>query len=127
MPNVKRGKVATYRAVSKSEVQIQLEREAALIELVTDAWVIERGDEIVVAGKADRRTGKFVAYAYNNRTKGVWGRARGAWLVGIIFIVVGFSMGVFHIVPLIFVPIGVWVLWVEIRAIRAQSYALSPP
>lgn len=61
--------MATYRAVSQSEVLIQLEGDAVLIELVTGSWVIECGDEIVVAGKADRHSGNFIAYAYHNVQK----------------------------------------------------------
>ena len=121
MLDVKQGRVAAYRAVSKRTVQIQLDGDGSLIELtVADPWVIERGDAIAVAGRVQRRSGKFIAYAYHNQSQQVWGRYTESALAGLVLILAGlfFGFGLF-ILGLAFVPVGALMIYRKNRALRA--------
>ncbi|WP_148266135.1 hypothetical protein [Pseudovibrio sp. FO-BEG1] len=41
---------------------------------ISQAWVLNKNDKIAVAGEVNSETGKFLACAYSNYTKGVTGR-----------------------------------------------------
>ncbi|MDF5570584.1 hypothetical protein P3709_24205, partial [Vibrio parahaemolyticus] len=84
------GKVINFKAVTKTKVQFELSENNCVIELqVSDAWVINRNDEVTVVGERDSKTGKFIAYAYNNHTKGVFGKYDAQVVGGWLFVVIG--------------------------------------
>ncbi|EQB8876767.1 hypothetical protein ACYVLD_003644 [Vibrio cholerae] len=56
------GKVINFKAVTKTKVQFELSENNCVIELqVSDAWVINRNDEVTVVGERDSKTGKYDA------------------------------------------------------------------
>ncbi|EOW9161784.1 hypothetical protein ACN1T8_002346 [Vibrio cholerae] len=66
------GKVKAVRALSFSEAILDMENVNESVHLkVSQAWIINRGDIIVVIGKKDNKTGVFCADAYKNLTNGV--------------------------------------------------------
>ena len=68
------GKIKSYTAITQNNVQIELNGLNQIIEITTDEpWVINKGDNIVVAGENNKNTGKFRALAYKNITKKVVG------------------------------------------------------
>jgi hypothetical protein len=84
------GIVASYKEVSTRRVQFELEGVRKVIELtVSEPWVINRGDEIVVAGEEDEKTGKFIGYAYKNVTRGVFGKYDPGVVGGYVFVIAG--------------------------------------
>jgi len=92
------GRVAVYRSITKTKVQFELQGVNKIIELtVSEPWVINRGDNVVVAGEIDEATGKFVGYAYRNTTKGVFGKFDAHSGAGVIFIIASivFCWGIF--------------------------------
>lgn len=69
------GKVKCYKAITKCSVQIEFVGIPKLIELtVSESWVINQGDDVVAVGETDQATGKFIAYAYRNKSKSVFGK-----------------------------------------------------
>ncbi|MFS1425181.1 hypothetical protein [Shewanella sp. 10N.286.48.B5] len=102
------GKVLNFKAVTKTKVQFELSEHNCVIELqVSDAWVINRNDEVTVVGERDSKTGKFIAYAYNNHTKGVFGKYDAQVAGGWLFVVIGLFF-FWAIFPLFFhVPAGI--------------------
>ena len=105
------GKVVSYKAVSARRVQFELAGVQKVIELtVSEPWVINKGDEIVIAGEDDEKTGKFIGYAYRNVTKGVLGKYDPGVVGGYVFVVAGllFCWAIFPL--FIHVPIGLRVI-----------------
>ena len=102
------GKVSSYKAVTKNKVQFELENQSLVIELeVSDPWVINHHDEVVVVGERDSQSGKFIAYAYSNNTKGVFGKYDAKVALGWMCVIFGLSF-FWAIFPLfIQVPMGV--------------------
>jgi hypothetical protein len=71
-------------------VQFELSGCPKVIELtVSEPWVINKGDQVSVAGETDGETGKFIGYAYQNKSKGVFGKFDAGAGVGIIFVIGG--------------------------------------
>ena len=84
------GRVSCYKAVTKTKVQFEFESKNLVVELqVSDAWVINRQDEVIVVGERDPKSGKFIAYAYKNMSKGVFGKFNANVAVGWIFVIAG--------------------------------------
>ncbi|MFM2481829.1 hypothetical protein [Celerinatantimonas sp. YJH-8] len=82
------GRVANYNPVTKTNVQLELVGECRVIELqLSDAWVINRGDQVIVAGEVDPKSGRFSAYAYKNQTRGVFGKLGASAATGGIFVI----------------------------------------
>ncbi len=105
------GTVASYNAVSTYSVQFELDGVRKVVELtVSEPWVIHRGDEIVVAGEEDEKTGKFIGYAYKNVTRGVFGKYNPGVVGGYLFVIGGLLL-CWAIFPLFFhIPIGLRVI-----------------
>lgn len=101
------GSISSYKAVTKSHVQFELQGVGKVIELIiSDSWVINKGDHVVVAGEDDESTGKFIAYAYRNQTKGVFGKC-GTDVAGSYVFVIGGLLFCWAIFPLFtHVPAG---------------------
>lgn len=115
------GKVANFHSVTVRCVHIELEGVPRVIELTTEtAWVINRGDMVSVAGEADEKTGKFLAYAYRNHTRRVFGKFNAQPLAGIIFFVLGLAMS-WAVFPLIFVWQGIKVFRQYVKVNRAAA------
>lgn len=84
------GTVTSFKAVTTQRVQFELKGVRKVIELtVSEPWVINRDDEIVVAGEEDEKTGKFIGYAYRNVTKGVFGKFDPGVVDGYVLVVAG--------------------------------------
>ncbi|WP_350304574.1 hypothetical protein [Photorhabdus viridis] len=116
------GKIASFRAVSKRKVQLELQGIEKFIELtVSDPWVINRGDSVVVAGEEDVKTGKFIGYAYRNKTKGISGKYDAGVITGYIFVIAGLFF-FWTIFPLfLHVPIGLRAIALHNRVNQAAS------
>ena len=106
------GKIASFKAITKWSVQFELQGVNRIIELtVSEPWVVNRGDTVLVAGEEDSISGKFIAYAYRNKTKNVFGMYDasgyfGYWF-GTVFIV-GALLFAWAIFPLfIHLPMGI--------------------
>ena len=68
--------------------------------------MINRGDTVAVSGEWDIKTGKFIGYAYRNKTKGVFGKYDANVVGGYIFVIMGLFF-FWAIFPLFFhVPVG---------------------
>ncbi len=86
------GSVVTFKPITKRSVQFELKGVDRIIELtVSDPWVINRNDFVVVSGEVDGVTGKFIGYAYRNKTKNIFGMYDasgyfGYWF-GVVFII----------------------------------------
>lgn len=105
------GKIISYKAVTKRKVQLELQGMNKVIELtISEPWVINRGDHVVVAGEEDKETGKFVGYAYRNHTKGVFGKFDPGVAGGYFFVIMGlfFFWAVFPLFT--HVPVGLRVI-----------------
>ncbi len=84
------GKVVRYKSITKRSVQLELTGSKHIIELtISDPWVIDRNDEVIVVGEKDPKTGKFIGYAYKNESKGVFGKFDARVGTGIVFIIAG--------------------------------------
>jgi len=84
------GRISSYKAVTKRNVQFELQGVNKIIELtISDPWVINKGDHIAVAGEENEETGKFVGYAYRNKTKGVFGKYDPGVVGGYFFVILG--------------------------------------
>lgn len=82
------GTVRSYNAITKTNVQFEFREINRVIELtLSEPWVMRRGDHIVVVGELDETTGKFIAYAYRNHSKMIFGRQKGAVVVGYLFVI----------------------------------------
>jgi hypothetical protein len=100
------GKVKSYKAISQTQVQVEFNGLNKIIEIsVDDPWVINKGDNIVVAGENDKNTGKFEALAYKNITKNVVGFYKVSVAGALLFIGIGFML-IWAIFPIIHVIIG---------------------
>lgn len=101
------GRVANYRPITRTKVQFELTDGNRVIEMhLNEAWVINRGDQVIVAGELDPKSGKFQAYAYKNFTRSVFGKLGVSKITGGAFIVASilFCWAIF---PLFFhLPIG---------------------
>ncbi len=116
------GKVSSFRSVSKWRVQFELQDINKIIELtVSDPWVINRGDTIIVSGEEDVTTGKFIGYAYRNKTKGIFGKYDANIISGYIFVVVGilFFWAIFPLFT--HVPSGLRTIALNRKVNRAAS------
>ena len=73
---------------------------------MSDAWVINRQDEVIVIGERDQKSGKFIAYAYKNMSKGVFGKFNASVAAGWLFVIAGlfFFWAIFPLFT--HVPIG---------------------
>jgi len=70
------GRINFVRAVSRRCVQFQFADDTRIYEMYSEeSWVLYKHDEVRVAGYIDH-TGKFIALAYDNTTKSVYGHAR---------------------------------------------------
>ncbi|WP_084461409.1 hypothetical protein [Curvibacter gracilis] len=88
MLEVIEGNVKSYKAIKRNHVQFELRNVNRIIELsISEPWVINRGDDVAVVGELDDETGKFIGYAYRNRTKNVFGRANGSIVIGYLFVI----------------------------------------
>lgn len=84
------GTVSSYRSITKRNVQFELNGIPKVIDLtVSDSWVINKGDLVTVAGEVDSSTGKFIGYAYYNKSKGVRGKFDARSGVGVVFVIAG--------------------------------------
>lgn len=84
------GKIHSFKSITKRNVQFELQGINKIIELtVSEPWVINRGDQVSVAGQEDNKTGKFIGYAYKNHTKGVFGKFDASVASGYIFAIAG--------------------------------------
>lgn len=84
-----------------------------------EAMNINNGDRVVVAG--DQKANGLNALAYNNLTNGTYGEGGGTLRVaGIIIAILGI-IGSFVVIPLVFVPIGIWVWRLGRRAKTALA------
>ena len=82
------GTVASYKAISTNCVQLKLDGIRPVIELtISEPWVINKGDVIVVAGEDDEETGKFIGYAYINVSEGVVGEYDPVAAGGYLFLI----------------------------------------
>ena len=87
------GKVKAYKSISRSTVQFELEELNKIIELtVSTPWVIDKKDKVIIAGEDDPDSGKFIALAYRNKTKNVFGKYDADVAGGKLFIVVGYLL-----------------------------------
>ena len=105
------GKISSYKAVTKNNVQFELQGINKIIELtISEPWVINRCDYVVVAGEENKKTGKFVGYAYRNMTKGVFGKFNPGVFGGYFFVLLGliFCWAIFPL--FIHVPVGLRVI-----------------
>lgn len=103
-----RGKIISLRELSKTETQFELHNADLVIEMTTeDYWVLNKGDTVTVVGEMDDDSGKFVAYAYYNDSKDIFGNQKDQTLTGCIFIV-GAIVLFWAIFPIFFhFPMGV--------------------
>ena len=100
------GKVDSLRPVSKRTVQIELAGIQKLIELTTyEPWVFNRGDLVSISGEVDKKTGKFIGYAYKNQSKGVVGVYEVSLLGAAMFIGIGFFF-IWAIFPILHIIAG---------------------
>jgi len=116
------GKVSYYKRVTNRKVQFELVGISKIIELtVSESWVINRGDHVVVAGEEDTQTGKFVGYAYRNSTKSVFGQFDAGVALGYIFVIAGliFFWAIFPLFT--HVPAGVRAISLGRRVSQAAS------
>jgi hypothetical protein len=91
--NVVTGTVNFVRAVGRRCVQFQLEGDARIFEMYSEeSWVLYKKDEIRIAGYPDH-TGKFIALAYMNISKSVFGHARLIHLPWLLVMVSIYLMG----------------------------------
>lgn len=116
------GRVASFRAVSKWKVQFELQGIEKLIELkVSDPWVLKHGDNVAVAGEEDANTGKFIGYAYRNKTIGVFGKYDARARNGYIFVIAGlfFFWAIFPLFT--HVPVGLRAIALNKKVNQAAS------
>lgn len=115
------GVVESYRSVSKRTVQIKIKEVNKLIEMTTyDPWVIDKNDKIVVSGEIDKKTGKFIAYAYKNISKGVSGAYEVSTLGALMFILAGFIF-IWAVFPIIHIYLGFKMLGKRKLSLKAQQ------
>lgn len=103
-----RGQIISLRELSKTETQFELQDVDLVIEMSTeDYWVLNKGDTVTVVGENDDDSGKFVAYAYYNDSKGIFGNQQDKTIAGYIFIVmaIAFFWGIFPL--FIHLPMGI--------------------
>ncbi|MTC74190.1 hypothetical protein GKR75_07925 [Providencia sp. wls1919] len=103
-----RGQIISLRELSKTETQFELQDVDLVIEMSTeDYWVLNKGDTVTVVGEKDDDSGKFIAYAYYNDSKGIFGNQQDKTIVGYIFIVtaIAFFWGIFPL--FIHLPMGI--------------------
>lgn len=81
---VVRGRVRHRRPINKFTVLVEFENNKTVVELTAMGWAIEPGDTVGFAGETDKSTGKFIAYAYRNDTKGVRGKTPTYTILGIV-------------------------------------------
>ncbi|MDH3387076.1 MAG: hypothetical protein OEN02_04150 [Gammaproteobacteria bacterium] len=92
------GRVRTYRPINVRNVQFEIQGSNKVIDLYLDQpWVLRDGDQVVVAGEDDGRSGKFNGYAYRNDSREVFGKTDPGILDGYLYIVMGllFSWAIF--------------------------------
>lgn len=105
------GNISNFKSINQRNVQFELAGVNTIFEMtVSDAWVINRGDRVSVAGELHPVTGKFIAYAYRNKSRNIFGMydASGypGYSMGVIFVVAAllFAWAIF---PLFFhLPAG---------------------
>ncbi|EGR2798354.1 hypothetical protein ACN258_003502 [Vibrio cholerae] len=69
-----RGAVESFQAITQTMVTINLNsgNERQVVRLtIGEPWVVSKGDNIVVVGDFDRKSGVFIAYGYDNLSKQV--------------------------------------------------------
>jgi hypothetical protein len=118
------GKVETFKAISRRNVQFELDGGNRVIELlVEDPWVINKGDNVTVVGEMNPTNGKFYAFVYRNNTKGVYGKTRDTYVHGLIYVIAGifFCWGIFPLFT--HVPTGIRMMK-EGRKIREAAIML---
>jgi len=83
-----RGKIVNLRELSKKEAQLELQDVDLVIEMSTNGyWVLNKGDTVTVVGEMDDDSGKFVAYAYYNDSKGIFGNQQDQTITGYVLVV----------------------------------------
>lgn len=135
MLELKCGEVSSFRPISKRTVQIHLKDDNTAIELTTsEPWVLVRGDKIAVSGEFDRKSGKFIAYAYNNVSKSVVGKYKAPVADGIIITIIGFALLSKGEVGLILIALIIFITGIvltirrfskRVRCSRARKQVLS--
>lgn len=84
-----------------------------------ESMSINNGDHLIVAGV--QKSNGLKALAYNNLTNGTYGEGGGTLrVVGIFAVVLGVVTGML-VLPLLIIPIGIWVWWVGRRAKAALA------
>ncbi|QEE43574.1 hypothetical protein FVA81_02780 (plasmid) [Rhizobium sp. WL3] len=84
-----------------------------------ESMSINEGDRVIVAGA--QKSNGLNALAYNNLTNGTYGEGgRLARLVGYALIGLGIVLGLL-VLPLLLIPIGIWVWWTGQRAKNALA------
>lgn len=88
------GTVSQVRANSRFSAAVQLEGRPEAIQLdLRDHWVLARGDRAAFVGWRDERTGKFLARAYANRTRNVFGAEEHTGSVAMVVVCVTALVG----------------------------------
>src|SRR3546814_20549264 len=84
-----------------------------------EAMSINDGDRVIVAGV--QKSNVLNALAYNNLTNGTYGEGGGLMrLIG--YVIIGLAVfASFLILPLLLLPIGIWVWWMGRRAKNALA------
>jgi hypothetical protein len=83
------GTVSHVRANSRFSAAVQLEGRPEAIQLdLRDYWVLARGDSAAFLGWRDERSGKFLARAYANRTRNVFGSEESIGSVAMVVVCV---------------------------------------
>ena len=116
------GKVSSYRSITKRSVQFELQGINKVVELtVSEPWIINPKDHVIVTGETNSSTGKFIGYAYRNMTKGVFGRFDAGVGTGIIFVIAGllFFWAIFPLFT--HVPAGIKAIALGKKVDRAVS------
>lgn len=102
------GKVASYKAYDVKHVEFRLQGSDKVIDMHLDSpWVLRDGDNVVVTGEDDGRSGRFNGYAYRNASRGVSGTSEKPWEAAARYIGMGllFSWAIFPL--FIHVPEGI--------------------
>ena len=90
-----------------------------------EAMSINDGDRVIVAGV--QKSNGLNALAYNNLTNGTYGEGGGLMrLIG--YVIIGLAIfASFLILPLLLLPIGIWVWWMGRRAKKALALCRQTP
>lgn len=98
------GRVVSFRSISNCRVILEIDGVPEVVDLITETpWVIARDDQITVAGLNDNDSGKFIGFAYINKTKKV--KDLGGAVVPSIFGHVPVVIGIFC---LLLAVISIW-------------------